>query len=150
MSSFLSNFFGTNKTAKRRSEIKKSSKKSKSVTKSKSKRNSSMGGKPKGIKYKDYYFQDIKRSRTVGKKWDAIFLNDRGKEKRVSFGKSGRKDYVDHNDKDLREIYDKKYKKKENWRDLMSRGALDKWVLNNKQSFNSGFRDYKSRLNGKK
>jgi hypothetical protein len=141
MSDFLSNFFGR--------EVKKKSK-------SKSKSNTKMGERvkvkppPGSIKYKDYYFLDVKRSKTPGKKLDAIFLNSNtGKERRVSFGTVGKLDFVNHKDKKLLEAYDEKHRKKENWKDLMSKGALKKYILWSKPSMEDGVREYKKQLRGR-
>ena len=127
---FLDSFFGVKQKPQRKRKI------------SESKTN-----QPKGsVLYKNYYFIDIKKSKG-DKKYDAIFMNSKtGKNKTVSFGRKGEKDYTQHNDKDLLEFYDFKHKKKENWSDLMSSAALNKYILWNKKTLEGSIKDYKSKL----
>lgn len=134
MSDFLSNFFGKDV-------------KSKSISKKTKTINSAKKTKPinsaKKTKIPEYKFEGVKKSSTEGKKYDAIFLKSNGTKKLVSFGKSGEKDYTQHKDKDLKEFFDFKYKSKQNWKDLMHPQALNKWILWDKPSLDSGVSSYK-------
>ena len=132
---FLNSFFGVKQKPQRKRKT------------SESKKEAPKSSIPKGsVPYKNYYFLDIKKSKG-DKKYDAIFMNSKtGKNKIVSFGKKGEKDYTQHNNKDLLEFYDFKHKKKENWNDLMSSAALNKYILWNKKTLESSIRDYKSKL----
>lgn len=154
MSEFINSFFGkeVRKKRQRPKQVKKeSSDKKKQSNKSRRTKPDVDGVKPPpgAVFYKGYYFIDIKRSKTAGQRYDALFLNARtGKERRIAFGKVGEKDYITLQDNDQREFYDFKHQKKENWKDLMSRSALKKYILWNKGSLESSVRDYKRRLKG--
>ena len=47
----------------------------------------------------------------------------------VHFGQAGGKTYIDHGDKAKREAYLTRHKKRENWNDPYSAGALSRWLL---------------------
>ena len=94
-----------------------------------------------------YKFVKIVRSKKVGKKYDAIFENRKtGRKKVIGFGSSGMSDYTKHKDKERKERYLKRHKKRENWNNLMSAGALSRWILWNKPSFKASVADYKRKL----
>ena len=103
------------------------------------------------VLYKGYYFTEIKRSKNPLYKYDAIYINAKtGKNRKISFGDKKEKDFTQHKNKELRNFYDFKYQKKQNWNDLMSNGALSKYILWNKESIEGSLKDYKKRLkNGK-
>jgi hypothetical protein len=102
---------------------------------------------PRGaVKYKDYYFDSIRKSKKVDKKYDAVFLNSTtGKEKLVSFGSKKEKDYTQHNKAELKKFYEIKNKNKD-YTDLMSSSSLNKYILWNKKTVDGGLRDYKRML----
>ena len=148
-SDFLTSFFGTESKPKRKRQIVKESK---NKEKKRVSKKTELFPQPKGsIKYKDYYFVNIKKSKTAGKKLDAVYNNVKtGREKIISFGNSKVKDYTQHKNREQMEFYDFKYKRKENWNDLMSVGALNKYVLWSKPSLEGGIREYKKKLKGPK
>lgn len=130
---FLTSFFGSSKPPQRKKKVEK-----KVVADI---------PQPKGsVLYKGYYFLDVKKSKGGDKRYEATFMNAKtGKNRMVSFGKKGEKDYIQHNNKDLLEFYDFKHKN-EDWRDLMSSAALNKYILWNKKTLEGSVRDYKKRL----
>lgn len=130
MSSFIKNFFGAPKPARR---------KPKEVTGDATK------DPPVGsTKCGDYYFTGIKKSKTEGYKWDGVYWK-RGKEKLVHFGKAGEKDFTQHQEKDRKDFYDFKHKD-DNLSNLMSSKALEKWILWDKPTVELGVKSYKSKL----
>lgn len=134
MSSFINNFFGQNEKPKRKNQLVESKKKM-------------VPEQPKGsVKYKGYYFVDIKESHKLDKKYDAIFMDSKtGKTKIMSFGDKKVKDYTQHKDKKLLQEYLEKHKNDDN-KDLMTTSALNNIILWNKTSLSSAIRDYKERM----
>lgn len=111
-------------------------------------RNKNRGNK---IVYRGYEFITIRRSKKLGKKFDAIFRNIRtGRQKVISFGAKGMSDYTKHKDRQRMERYNKRHRRRENWNNLMTAGALSKWILWNKPSLKSSIADYKRRLKSKR
>lgn len=88
----------------------------------------------------------IRRSHKKEKKWDAVFeKND--KEKIVSFGQKGYSDYTKHKDKTRRQRYLKRHSGMgEQWNQPDTPGALSRWILWNKPSFNASVADFKKRF----
>lgn len=85
----------------------------------------------------------IVKSPNTLKKYRAYFDNGR----HTDFGASGYEDFTTHKDVDRRNRYDMRHKKHENWNDPFSAGALSKWILWNKPSFEASVADYKKRFN---
>lgn len=133
MSSFINSFFAKETPVKRKRSAQKPVEKK--VNKSDSKKS-----------YNGYVFKELKKSKVDNRRYDAVFVNvNNDKEKRVSFGKQGEKDFIALQDKKMREFYD--YKNKGvNLKDLMSRQALEKYILWNKPTLESSINDYKKRL----
>ena len=67
----------------------------------------------------------IEKSTRAGKRFMATYANG----KVVHFGQAGGKTYIDHGDKAKREAYLTRHKKRENWNDPYSAGALSRWLL---------------------
>lgn len=67
----------------------------------------------------------IEKSSRAGKRFQATFANG----KIVHFGQAGGQTYIDHGDKAKREAYLARHKKRENWNDPYSPGALSRWIL---------------------
>tara|TARA_R110002012_G_scaffold64557_1_gene169688 strand:- start:1616 stop:1939 length:324 start_codon:yes stop_codon:yes gene_type:complete len=100
----------------------------------------------------------IVRSSNSAKKYDAIFMID-NKEKKVSFGASGYRDYTLINNKNskfylpkildrnvVRSSYIRRHEKKENWNNPLTAGALSRFILWNKKTLNSSIRDFKKKF----
>lgn len=90
----------------------------------------------------------IKRSHRADKKWDAVFLKKDGKEIVTSFGQKGYSDYTKHKDKTRKNRYLKRHSGMgEHWNRPTTPGALSRWVLWNKPSFNASVNDFKKKFN---
>ena len=91
---------------------------------------------------------------SVTKKYRAIFYDkDRKKIKTIQFGQKGAKDFTKHSkeDRDARKTsYINRHKKRENWDNPMTAGALSRWILWNKPTIEASWKDYKERFNIKK
>lgn len=100
----------------------------------------------------------IVKSSKPNKKWDAVFMID-GKEKIVSFGSAGMRDYtlvsnklskfylpkmVDRNV--VRDSYKRRHKKDLETKDPMRAGYLSYYLLWNKKTLASSIKDYKKRF----
>lgn len=77
------------------------------------------------------------------KKKRAIFSDG----KHVDFGAAGYEDFTTHKDTSRRDRYDVRHRKRENWRDPYSAGALAKYILWNKPTLEESIMDYKQRFN---
>lgn len=131
--SFINNFFGQSEKPKRKSQL--------NIAKAEKIE------QPRGsVKYKDYYFIDIKPSNSLDKKYDAIFMKiSNGKSKIVSFGDPKIKDYTQHKDKKLLQEYQEKHKG-DNKKDMMSAATLNSLILWNKSSVSGAIKEYKENL----
>lgn len=65
----------------------------------------------------------------------------------TDFGAHGYSDFTIHHSEKRRELYNIRHKRRENWNDFKSAGALAKWILWNKPSFNESVADYKKKFN---
>ena len=107
-------------------------------------------GKKRSVKNtgKKYKFIKIKNSPKSTKKYTAVFQNRKtGGLKNIHFGARGMSDYTKHRDKARKDRYLKRHRANENWNNLMSAGALSRWVLWNKQTRKASIADYKRRFN---
>ena len=100
----------------------------------------------------------IVQSSNKSKKYDAIFMVD-DKEKKVSFGASGYRDYTLINNKNskfylpkildrnvVKDSYIRRHEKNENWNNPLTAGALSRFILWNKKTLSTSIRDYKKRF----
>jgi hypothetical protein len=88
----------------------------------------------KNIMYKGYEYKGIKKSEKSDKKYKAIFKKN-GRKREIHFGLKGMSDFTKHHDEERKKRYIKRHRKNENWKDLMSAGALSRWILWNKKTF---------------
>ncbi len=101
----------------------------------------------------------IIKSKKENKKYDAYFLLDNGKEKVVSFGQSGARDYTLINDKTsefylpkvldrnvTKDSYLRRHKARENWNNPMTAGALSRWVLWNLKTLEGSIKKFKTKF----
>ena len=88
----------------------------------------------------------VRRSLKKGKKFDAVFDKD-GREKVVSFGAAGMSNYTKHKDSKRMRRYLTRHRKSEDWNTPDTPGALSRWVLWNKPSFEDSLADFKKRFN---
>lgn len=134
----------TNKKRKSIKLGKQYSKQSKKIT-NKIRRYRFSRKKEKEKKYKGYSYLGIKKSTKKGKKYMASFEKN-GRKKVIHFGSDGMSDYTKHKDKKRMMRYLSRHRKRENWDDLMTAGALSRWILWNKPSFRDSVKDYERRL----
>ena len=95
---------------------------------------------------KSIIFKGITKSTRSDKKYMATFINN-GRTKVIHFGASGMSDYTKHKDDDRKKRYINRHKKRENWNNPMTAGALSRWILWNKKTLQSSINDYKKRFN---
>ncbi len=84
----------------------------------------------------------LSRSPIKGKKYRAHFSDGT----HTDFGASGYSDYTKHKDSSRMKRYLQRHKKRENWGNLKSAGALSRYILWNKPSLSASVADYKRRL----
>lgn len=89
----------------------------------------------------------IKPSTKADKKYMATFEGDSGRTKTVHFGAAGAEDYTMHKDPERKQRYLDRHKARESWNKADTPGALSRWILWNKPSFQESVRDYKARFN---
>jgi hypothetical protein len=88
----------------------------------------------------------IKKSTKPKKKYMAVF-RDKGKIVRTThFGAQGMSDYTRHKDKTRKARYIKRHKKRENWNDKYSAGALSRYILWGESSLRESIKKYKRRF----
>jgi len=88
----------------------------------------------------------IKKSTKPKKKYMAVF-RDKGKIVRTThFGARGMSDYTRHKDKTRKARYIKRHKKRENWNDKFSAGALSRYILWGEPSLRKSIKKYKRRF----
>jgi len=84
---------------------------------------------------------------TAKKKLKAIFYDDKGKKIRtVQFGSKGMSDFTINKDKERKQRYLDRHRKRENWNDPMTAGALSRWILWNKPTLEASIKDFKKRF----
>tara|TARA_R100001460_G_scaffold101134_1_gene144975 strand:+ start:802 stop:1104 length:303 start_codon:yes stop_codon:yes gene_type:complete len=90
----------------------------------------------------------IKKSTNPKKKLMAVFSSkDSSRTKTTHFGSAGMSDFPTHKDEARKQRYLDRHRKRENWSDPTSAGALARWILWNKTSRQSSISDFKSRFN---
>jgi hypothetical protein len=90
----------------------------------------------------------VRRSHKPEKKYDAVFITEKGREKVVSFGAAGMSDYTKHKDKTRRARYLKRHAGMgESWNKPDTPGALSKWILwGPTTSFRTNVKTFKRRF----
>lgn len=89
---------------------------------------------------------DIKKSHNPMKKYDAVFTQDNGREKTISFGASGYSDFTKNHDEARKERYIERHKKREDFNNPMTAGSLSRYILWNKPSLHQSINDFKKRF----
>ena len=137
-----------NKTQKAQDKSRKSTKKTKSRKLTKSRKSTKNSKSRKTIKNCFANQVIIKKSTKSDKKLMAIFTNnDKSKKKTIHFGANGMSDYTIHKDKDRMGRYLNRHRKRENWEQCDTAGALSRWILWNKPSLEGSIKDYKKKFN---
>jgi hypothetical protein len=88
----------------------------------------------------------VVKSVRPGKKLDAVFETDTGREKRVSFGQAGAPDFTLTGDEERKRLYLIRHRARENWNDPVTPGALARWILWNKPTIEASVRDFRQRF----
>jgi hypothetical protein len=88
----------------------------------------------------------IKPSTQKDKKLMAIFYDGEKKVKTTHFGAKGMSDFTIHKDKERKERYLDRHRKRENWNSFMTAGSLSRWILWNKPTLKASIADYKKRF----
>ena len=114
---------------------------------------SSFGKKPKkkagktrkkGKTYKGYHLIKIGKSNKAGKKMMAIFEHTKTKRRKtVHFGFFGASDFTKHKNPERKQRYINRHRKRENWNNPMTAGALSLYILWNKPTLKASIADYK-------
>jgi hypothetical protein len=77
-------------------------------------------------------------------KYVAVFDNPH---QRVPFGALGYDDFTTTNDTYRKKLYLNRHRKRENWNDPRTPGALSRWILWNKKTIDASIEDYIKRFN---
>jgi hypothetical protein len=86
------------------------------------------------------------KSPRKGKKYRAVWFEGNEPVKHTDFGAEGMSDYTINKDASRMKRYLDRHRKRENWNDPYSAGALSRWVLWNKPSLRGSWLDYKKRF----
>ena len=90
----------------------------------------------------------IKKDNKTNKKMVAEFFNKTGKKiKTTRFGADGMSDFTKHKDPERKQRYLDRHRKRENWNDPMSAGALSKEILWNKPTLKASISSFKKKFN---
>ncbi len=94
-----------------------------------------------------------------GKKYTATFKMDTGREKSVSFGSAGMRDftlisntkskfYIKEKEgrEKVKTAYLSRHRAREDWNNPVTAGALSRWILWNKPSFRASLSDFKKKF----
>jgi len=111
----------------------------------KSRRRSPRKRSPKKGSRKGLKLLSIKRSPKKDKKYMATFSRN-GRIKKVHFGARGMSDYTKHKDSARKSRYIQRHRKRENWSDPTSPGALSRYILWGKPSFRESVNAYKRKF----
>ncbi len=88
----------------------------------------------------------ISKSTKPSKKLMAVFQLDNGRSRTTHFGSAGMADYTKTKNKEQRERYLNRHRKRENWNAPMTAGALSRWILWNKETKAASISAYKNRF----
>ena len=88
----------------------------------------------------------IKPSTQKDKKLMAIFYDGEKKVKITHFGAKNFSDFTIHKNKERKERYLDRHRKRENWNSYMTAGSLSRWVLWNLPTLKASIADYKKRF----
>ena len=89
----------------------------------------------------------IKPSTKPEKKKMAVFYDNFGNQVKVThFGAAGMSDYTNHKDKERKQRYLNRHRKRENWNDFTSAGSLSRWILWGEPTLRASIQQYKQRF----
>ena len=96
---------------------------------------------------------EFSRAKSKAKKIRAVFYAKDKKKATREFGARGMKDFTIYSKegKEIankrKQLYDNRHKAREDWSDMLSNGALAKFVLWNKPNLQSSMKDFGKRFN---
>lgn len=90
----------------------------------------------------------IKKSTNKNKKYDAIFTDDDGNYKKVSFGAVRPngipyEDFTTHGDEKRKQLYLARHRKNEDWNNFLTAGSLSRYLLWNKPTLKESIKNFK-------
>jgi hypothetical protein len=88
----------------------------------------------------------IKKSNKPEKKIMAIFTLENGRTRTVHAGSAGMSDFPTHKDEARKQRYLDRHRKREDWSNPLTSGALARWVLWNLPSRSASIKDFKKRF----
>ncbi len=88
----------------------------------------------------------IEKGTAKNKKLKAIFYDGDKKLRTVQFGSKGMSDFTIHKDKERKQRYLDRHRKRENWDSYMTAGSLSRYILWNKPTLKASIADYKKRF----
>lgn len=136
--------FGKKKRKRKRKVVKR---KRKTTKKCKTVKRKRKVVKRKTVKSKGkIQLKSIKKSTKAEKKFMATFIMPNGRTKTTHFGAAGMSDYTKHKDPARKQRYINRHKKRENWNDPTTAGALSLYILWNKPTLKASIADYKKRF----
>ena len=81
------------------------------------------------------------------KKFKALFTDSKNKKKKtIHFGAKGMSDFTIHKDKKRKDRYLKRHRPNEDWNNPATAGALSRWILWNKPTFDASLKDFKQKF----
>jgi hypothetical protein len=80
-------------------------------------------------------------------KYTATFQLEDGSIKKVSFGAYGYDDFIITNDNKKKQAYLRRHRKREDWNNPLSAGALSRWILWNKPTFEASVSHFIKKFN---
>ena len=89
----------------------------------------------------------IKKSTKSKKKKMATFTNSQTNRKKTThFGAAGMSEYTKHKDKVRKSRYLARHKKRENWNDCSTAGALSRWILWGEPTLKASIKKFKNKF----
>lgn len=79
-------------------------------------------------------------------KYVATIEQENGRPKQVKFGAYGMSDYTKHKDEERKQRYLDRHRDREDWNDILTKGAWSRWLLWNKPTITESLKDLKSRF----
>ena len=89
----------------------------------------------------------IKKSTKPEKKLMAVFSLDNGRTRTTHFGSAGMDDYTKTKDDKQKSRYLTRHRRRENWNDPLSAGALSRWILWDLPTRRASIQAFKKRFN---
>lgn len=86
-------------------------------------------------------------SSNATKKFDAIFQEDSGKIKKISFGAAGSKTFLETRDEARKAAYLARHRVREDWTKPDNAGSLSRWISWNLPTLTASVADFRRRFN---